>query len=303
MTDRILDITDSPVRLSRDGDLLVLSPQDGDKVTIPIEELTAVIAAHPQVQITQGALAGMAKFGTIFVACDEKRAPAAILLPLNGHTTQAERFARQADAPLPKKKRLWQAIVTAKIKNQAWLLRKLNGNDEGLEVLAQKVRSGDPDNLEAVAAQRYWKSIFSDSNFRRDRSADDQNRHLNYGYAVLRSAVLRALCGAGLHPSLGLHHHNRYDSFCLASDLMEPIRPLIDWTVAEIVALQGRQASLDKTAKTKLIETMNKKVLLDKEWRKTFDACVKMAQSLAGIFEGSDSEMVLPELSECPEET
>jgi CRISPR-associated protein Cas1 len=129
---------------------------------------------------------------------------------------------------LPTRKRLWQQIVRAKIKAQGELLREIHGNDHGLIAMAARVRTGDQGNLEAQAARKYWGLVFGDSKFRRGSDKPDQNRHLDYGYTVLRAAVARALCAAGLHPSIGLRHKNRYDAFCLAADVMEPFRPLVD---------------------------------------------------------------------------
>jgi hypothetical protein len=172
----------------------------------------------------------------MFIVSNEKHLPAAMLLPLSTHSTQTERFARQAAVSLPTRKRAWQQIVQAKLRAQARLLEETTGADQGLHVMAGRVRSGDPDNLEAQAARVYWPALFgkeaSGEAFRRDPEGEGINVHLNYGYAVLRAIVARALCASGLHPSLGVHHHNRYDTFCLADDLMEPFRPLVDRVVA-----------------------------------------------------------------------
>ena len=137
---------------------------------------------------------------------------------------------------MPVCKRLWRQIVRAKIKAQAALLVELRGTDFGLGALVLRVRSGDPSNVEARAARRYWPHVFADLDFRRHRENEDQNILLNYGYAVLRAIIARAICAAGLHPSLGIHHHNRYNAFCLADDLMEPFRPAVDHAVAEYMA-------------------------------------------------------------------
>lgn len=154
-----------------------------------------------------------------------------MMLPLNANVLQSQRLAAQASAPLPLKKQLWKQIVRREILAQGELLAELRDGDHDLSELARAVRSGDPDNREAVAARRYWPVLFEDPNFHRRFDAPDANRLLNYGYAVLRAAMGRAMCGAGLHPALGLHHHHRENPFCLADDLMEPCRPLIDAAV------------------------------------------------------------------------
>ena len=148
-----------------------------------------------------------------------------MLLPLVGHHLQARRFVAQAAASVPTKKRLWRQIVRAKIELQAHTLETLHGDSAGVRPLMRLVRSGDPENVEARAARAYWPLLFADDDFRRDHERGDQNRLLNYGYTVLRAIVARAICAAGLHPALGLHHHNQYSAFCLADDLMEPFRP------------------------------------------------------------------------------
>lgn len=296
MTDRIIDIADTPARLSQQGELLVIEPNGHEKVTVPFGELAAVIASHPQVVVTQGALSSMSKSGTVYICCDDKHMPAGMLLPLSGHFVQGERFEKQMEVSLPTKKRLWQSIVFSKILNQSTVLRKLGRNNAGIKELANKVRSGDPENIEAQAAQRYWLSLFADSQFRRDPNRDDQNRLLNYGYAILRAVVSRAVCGAGLHPSLSWHHHNRYDTFRLASDLMEPLRPLIDFRVAEIIQLKGVNVPLDKTVKEMLISAMNQKVNVENELRTVFDACLRLAQSFAAVIECQRENLALPEI-------
>lgn len=201
-----------------------------EEVTMPLADVAALIVSHPQVTYTHAVLPGLAAAGAIFVACDEKHLPAAMLLPLVAHSTQTERIGKQAALSLPTRKRLWQQIVQEQIYARARLLEERTGKDWGLTPMAAQVRSGDPQNLEGQAARIYWQNLFSPEPFRRDPEAEGLNSCLNYGYAVLRAAVARALCGAGLHPSLGLHHHNRYDPFCLADDFMEPFRPW--WTAS-----------------------------------------------------------------------
>jgi CRISPR-associated protein Cas1 len=213
-----------------------LRARDTETQTIPFADIAVLVTSHPQISFTQAALAGLAAAGGMLIVSNEKHLPAAMLLPLSTHSTQTERFARQAAVSLPTRKRAWQQIVQAKLRAQARLLEETTGADQGLRVMAAKVRSGDPDNLEAQAARIYWPALLgkdaSGEPFRRDPEGEGINVHLNYGYAVLRAIVARALCASGLHPSLGVHHHNRYDTFCLADDLMEPFRPLVDRVVA-----------------------------------------------------------------------
>ena len=249
MTDYIIDLTEEPARLSARLGQLVIQRREQKDVTLPLEDIAALLVGHKAVVYTHAALAGLAERGGVFVPCDDAHLPVGMMAPLRGHHLQSERMARQAAAPLPTRKRVWQQIVRAKIRAQGRLLLALRGDDRGLPGLAETVKSGDPSNVEAQAARRYWPILFDDKTFRRDRDETDQNRYLNYGYAVLRALVCRAVCGAGLHPALGLHHHNRYNAFPLADDLMEPFRPVVDGAVVRVVAPAERWAAVQRHAR------------------------------------------------------
>jgi CRISPR-associated protein Cas1 len=295
MTDRILEISDTPARLSARNSLLVINAPDRDEVTLPFADLAVLIVSHPQVSYTQAVLAELVAAGGAFVACDKRHLPVGMLLPLDAHYVQTERFALQAQAPLPMRKRLWQEIVRAKVRAQGYLLESIHGSDLGLFALAAAVRSGDPSNVEAQASRRYWPALFDDPAFRRDRDRLDQNRLLNYGYAILRAVVSRSIAAAGLHPSLGLHHHNRYNSFCLADDLMEPFRPVVDKAVYELIRDGDPAAPMDRPAKTALLEAVTGRVRLNKESRSLFDAASIAASSLVAVLNKQAKRLVLPE--------
>jgi CRISPR-associated protein Cas1 len=227
-------------------------------------------------------LSGLAVAGAAFIACDERHMPAAMLLPLVTHSLQTERFANQARTGLPVRKRLWQRIVHEKLLAQARFLTERTGSDGGLGVMAARVRSGDPDNLEAQAARIYWKVLFGDIHFRRDpQSGESLNPCLNYGYAILRGIVARAACAAGLHPSLGIHHHNRYNAFCLADDLMEPFRPVVDRAVAKLKDEWGEKVLLDRDSKRVILEFVLARYTVNDESRTLFDWISRAAFSLA----------------------
>jgi CRISPR-associated protein Cas1 len=218
-----------------------------------------------------------------------------MLLPLQTHSIQTERIIAQASSSLPTRKRLWQQIVRAKIQAQADVLTEFRNTDLGLLALISNVRSGDPANVEAQAARRYWTSLFSCNTFRRDRDAQDQNRLLNYGYAVLRAIIARAICAAGLHPSLGLHHHNKYNAFCLADDLMEPYRPVVDRVVARFVEKHGFESDFDRSARLEMLVSLTGRLDCAGESRTLFDAASRTASSLVGIFLGQQRNLSLPE--------
>lgn len=293
---RVIDLSDGPAWLKVSLERLVIEREATEPLTVPLCDLAAVVVSHPQVKYTQAVLAGIAAAGGIFVACDAKHLPAAMMMPLAGHHLQTERFARQASASLPTRKRLWQQIVRAKLRAQARVLRRLRGDDRGIAALIPAVKSGDPANVEAQASRRYWPALFADAAFRRDPDGGDANAQLNYGYAVLRAIVTRAVCGAGLHPSLGLYHHNRYDTFCLADDLMEPMRPIVDEAVVKRVQQTGMPSPLDKEAKAAVISALMGRFTFEGQERTLFDIVSHTAASLAEVFAGKREEMVLPEV-------
>jgi len=296
MIDRVIDLSDEPAHLKVHLDNLLIRRDNQPDMRLPLSEIAVLVASHPQITYTHAVLSGLASAGAVLVVCDKKRLPAAMQVPLQTHYIQGERFAQQAAAPLPTKKRLWQQLVRAKIKAQARLLEKLHGSDFGLPRLVPQVKSGDPTNMEGRAARTYWRRLFNNPNFRRDTCADDQNRLLNYGYAVLRAVITRAVCAAGLHPSLGLHHHNRYDPFPLASDLMEPFRPLVDRAVTHIVKTKGPDAPLDRETKQVLLRALTQKFTLNGEARSLFDVAFRCAASLAAAFSRSRKSLLLPEI-------
>lgn len=298
MTERIIDISSERVRLSIDLDRLMLTTGNETKA-IPLCEVSVLILAHPQVSLTQAVLARLMGTGGALVACDDKREPAGLMLPLHGHHLQSERFRRQAEASLPVRKRLWQQIVQAKIAGQARTLGRLRGDCRGLEELVCRVRSGDPQNVEALAARRYWSALFG-PDFRRASQAEQgtngANVLLNFGYGILRALVGRAICASGLHPALGIHHRNRYDPFPLASDLMEPFRPIIDEAVGRFTDLQGPNAPLDRSAKAALLGPLTGRYPLEGEERSLFDIVSRTAASLAAVFIGETDRLTLLEL-------
>ncbi|HUW62517.1 MAG TPA: type II CRISPR-associated endonuclease Cas1 [Candidatus Bathyarchaeia archaeon] len=296
MTERIIDLSFEPARLHVSLERLVIVRNGQDDAIIPLAEVGVLLIAHRQVSLTHAVLSGISANGGVIVACDQRFMPVGMMLPVEQHHLQAERFLRQAQAPAPLRKRLWRQIVRAKIKAQARLLVNFRKNDFGLAALRAKVRSGDPENVEAQAARRYWPALFDSAEFKRNREAQDQNRLLNYGYGVLRAVIARAVCAAGLHPSLGLHHHNRYDAFCLADDLMEPFRVIVDRAVLHIVLQYGPQVALDRSAKAPLTRALFDRIPIEGESRSVFDAAAHTASSLASVYCGETKNLLLPDL-------
>lgn len=296
MTERVIDLSDEAAELHIRYDNLIVERSGAEDVSVPLCDLAVLVVSHPQVTYTHSVLWRIPAAGGVFISCDDHRLPVGMLLPIEAHFLQTERFAQQACASLPTRKRLWRQIVRAKVRAQGRLLKRLRGHDSGLLALAQRVGSGDPSNIEAQASRRYWPRLFADKKFRRRRTAADQNRLLNYGYAVLRATVARAVCGAGLHPSVGVHHKNRYNSYCLADDLMEPFRPIIDEAVARWVAERGAAAPLDAEAKAAILQGITGRWPLEGESRSLFDLLSRTASSLAAVFAGEGKDLVLPEV-------
>lgn len=222
---------------------------------VPIEDIGVVVLDNKQITITQGALSELLNNNVAVISCDEHRMPIGLMLPLAGNTTQSERFRHQIEASLPLKKQLWQQTIQAKITNQSAVLRQQRGLECGnMEAWVKQVKSGDSDNLEGRAAAFYWQNLFGDiEGFHRDREGVAPNNLLNYGYAILRAVVARSLVGSGMLPTLGIHHHNRYNAYCLADDIMEPYRPFVDKLVAEIVDSGIDTSQLTTEIKSKLL--------------------------------------------------
>ncbi len=262
--------------------------------TIPVEDIGLIVLDCPQITVTEGLLESLLENNCAVVTCDKSHLPVGLLLPLYGNKVQTERYAEQIAASLPLKKQLWQQTVQCKIRNQAAMLKYVNGVDaRNMLIWADSVKSGDSDNLEGRAAAFYWKTLFVD-NPRFVRGADDiVNVMLNYGYAIVRAIVARALVGAGLIPTLGIHHHNRYDAYCLADDIMEPYRPYVDMLVLEIVE-EGIPDEFDIDVKRRLLELPVKEVVMDGVRRPLMLAVSQTANTLRKCFSGELRKLVYP---------
>ena len=294
MSRRIIDISEEPVALSLQGELLCLGLPDGRESTIPLQEVQALLVAHPRVSMSASILAALSSHGVATVLCDGSRRPAGIMLPLGEHGRIATRFASQARLSLPTRKKLWRQLVRAKIRNQGALLSAVRGADAGLAAMAKEVLSGDRTNVEAQAAVRYWRRIFADESFRRDPESGGRNSLLNYGYAIIRSSIARAICGAGLHPALGLHHHSRGNPLCLADDLMEPFRPVVDRAVVSISESSGDGVVLDRSSKRQLVEAVSGRLNVKGESRTCFDWQEKFVKGLARVIDGDAERLWVP---------
>lgn len=255
--------------------------------TIPIEDIGIIILDNKQITLTQGLMEMLIDNNCAIVTCGSNHLPIGLMLPLYCHTTQNERFRQQIDSSLPLRKQLWQQTIQAKIHNQAAVLEYVTGQvHNNMKVWEGQVKSGDTDNMEARAAVYYWKTIFPDNpEFIRGQFEDFPNDLLNYGYAILRAVIARSLVGSGLLPTLGIHHHNRYNSYCLADDIMEPYRPYVDKLVYDIVS-SGCAEGLTNEVKTKLLSIPSMEVRINGKRSPLMVASSQTSSSLAKCFSG-----------------
>lgn len=270
----------------------------GEARTIPVEDIGIVILDHKQITITQGLMEQLIDNNCAIITCGSNHLPVGLMLPLYGNTVQNERFRNQIDASLPLKKQLWQQTIQYKIANQAAVLKYVTGDvHKNIYVWADCVRSGDVENMEARAAAYYWKNIFPDRpDFTRGREEAEPNNLLNYGYAILRAIVARALVASGLLPTLGIHHHNRYNAYCLADDIMEPYRPYVDKIVYDIVS-EGGTFELTKEIKVKLLSIPTTEVLINGKRSPLMVAVSQTTASLAKCFNGESRKLTYPEMT------
>jgi CRISPR-associated protein Cas1 len=268
------------------------------EITKPIEDLGLVVLDNRQITVTSGVLESLLDNNCAVITCDSRSMPTGLLLPLNGNTLQSERFTAQIESSLPLKKQLWQQTVRMKIHNQAEVLRCCTSADARcMDVWSSDVKSDDADNKEARAASYYWKNLFPDIEFfTRNREGIPPNNLLNYGYAILRAVIARALVGSGLLPTLGIHHHNRYNAYCLADDIMEPYRPYIDRLVSEIVNSGDDYTELTKDLKAKLLVIPTLDVVIDDKRSPLMIAAAQTTATLAQCFNGESKSISYPSM-------
>lgn len=286
----------NPYHIStRDKQLQIASRESGEVHTVPIEDIGCIVFEHPHISFTQSVMQLLAEHNAAVIFCDDKYHPSSMLFHLDTHYVQTERFKQQINASEPLKKQLWQQTIKCKIENQAALLKREGKNPEPLLYKASCVKSGDPTNEEAKAAKLYWSSLLGED-FRRERFGEGPNPALNYGYAILRAATARALSGSGLLSTLGIHHRNKYNSFCLADDIMEPYRPFVD---ALVLAMQNEGLNcceLGKDEKARLLQLLTEDVQMKEQTSPLMVALSKTTASLAQCFEGGRKKIHYPAL-------
>ncbi len=291
MLRRIVEISGEGKRLSLDRGFLAIAGPDGPIGSVPLDDVEAVIAASPALSYSGQLIDALAQRGAPLVICGNNFNPSVWMLPVNGHHAQGDRMQAQAGASLPMRKRLWSELVSAKVEAQAQALAAAGRTFTPLRRMKEEIRSGDPGNVEARAAQYYFPALFGAS-FRRNRDLVGANALLNYGYTVLRAATARAIVAAGLHPSLGLFHKSRGDAFRLADDLIEPFRPSVDLEV--LALLSSGKPELETKVKRRLVSVLHRDFQTP-EGRAPLSNCLaRFASSLAQIYVGERQALLLP---------
>ncbi len=264
------------------------------EASIPIEDIGFLVIDNPEVYISITALNLLIENNASVIICNKTHLPNGMFLNLNSHHIQHEIFKNQMQASVPLKKQLWQQTIIEKVKNQGFLLNTITKTKNNFEFLASKVLSGDTTNMEAVAANFYWKSFF-DTDFKRERFGNYPNNFLNYGYAILRAATARALSGSGLLNTLGIHHKSKYNAFALADDIMEPFRPLVDEKVYELMQRYNEQ-ELNTQIKAELLQVLTRTVYFRTEKSPLMVALQKTASSLQQCYSGKRKKIKYPRL-------
>lgn len=275
----------------------LLIKTDERETTVAIEDIGVVIIDHYQTSVTHAVMHLLLENNVAFITCNDKHHPTGLLLNLDGNTLQSDRFKAQIEASEPLKKQLWQQTIKAKIANQKAVLDKWEIESSFMNRCLQKVLSGDTSNQEAQAAKYYWRNLLDEEepDFFRARFGDYPNNFLNYGYAILRATVARGLVASGLLPTLGIHHSNKYNAYCLADDIMEPYRPYVDHLVKELVNDFPAEHELNKDIKQKLLAIPAIDLMIDGKASPLMVGLQRTTASLAACYDGKTKKLIYPE--------
>ena len=286
----------NPAYLSTKNEQLVVSYPEEEKEdkTVPIEDIGMLVLENQQITMTNGLMTKLIQNKAAIVNCNQQHLPISLMQPLEGHSEQTERIGNQLNASVPLKKNLWQQTVSAKIGNQAMHLFQRGKNHKKLARWAGEVKSGDTENHEAVAAAFYWQNLFEIEGFNRYQKGIPPNNLLNYGYAILRGITARALISSGMLPGVGIFHHNKYNAFCLADDIMEPYRPYVDELVYEIVRTGEDISELTTFLKTQLLQIPALDVVIDDKLSPLMVAMSRTTNSLYECYAGLSRKILYP---------
>lgn len=277
----------------KDHQLVIEDPQAKEiRGTVPIEDMGFLVLDHPQITLSHPVILKLQQHNVAIISCDESHLPLGLMLPLSGHVEHSERLKYQINVSEPLRKQLWKQTIEAKIYQQKEILRKYQLSYEPMISYMNEVKSGDSTNMEGIAAQHYWKHLFDD--FTRERKGDAPNNFLNFGYAVLRSMVARALVSSGLHPTIGIFHKNKYNAYCLADDVMEPYRPYVDELVVEWMQQSGVSHEMNREAKAHLLQLATRDVTIAGLQRPLLVALSITTSSLCKCYMGQSRVITYP---------
>ena len=293
MLNRVLEIAEENRYISLKRGFIVVQQGEQELGSVPLDDIAVLLLSAQGVTITKNVLNALADKGCITIFCGANYIPLSMVLPIATHTYFTKIIKMQINASEPLKKRIWQQIVIQKIKNQSLSLKYCNKQDniELIEKISKMVKSGDSDNREAYAAKIYWKSLFGDS-FVRDKNGDGINAFLNYGYAIMRAGVARAICSHGLIPSLGIHHDNNLNQFCLADDLFEIYRPIVDTVVYKLI--ENGEKELKPENKKVLASLLKVKVRTSEGETSAVQSMQYVASSFVNALEAGKPDIELP---------
>lgn len=267
-----------PCRLSMKNLQLVYEPKDEDSVIVPLEDITVIVLENNQSTMTTALLSMCAEKNIALFTCDSYHMPNGLFTPFHQHSRLSQISHIQSEMKQPLKKQIWQKIIKAKLSNQSQLLEYFDKDNFGLEVLKDKVKSGDSENLEALGARRYWQELFDD--FSRDQKAlDPRNIALNYGYAIVRGAIARSLVSHGLLPTFGVFHRSELNPYNLADDMIEPLRPMVDMVVKKLELEDELDVFMGVGIKSALLNVLVMQMRLDGEDVTVLNVCDIMAQT------------------------
>ena len=280
----------------KDKQLKVTDPETKEeKGSIPIEDIGLLMLDHYQITLSHQLIQELMKNNVILISCDERHLPLAGMLPFSGNSLFSERVKVQMEISEPLKKQLWKQTIECKIQNQLRVLEQLGTYAAPMYEYLKQVKSGDTSNMEGIAAQHYWKYLI-DNDFLRERFGDYPNPFFNFGYGVLLSIIARALVDTGLLLVLGIFHRNKYNPYCLASDIMEPYRPIVDLLVMKWLQLHPEKQNLDKESKAFLLQIATKDVTIEKLVRPLIVGVKMTASSLLKCYTGEKRQISYPEL-------
>jgi CRISP-associated protein Cas1 len=273
---------------------IVQNTQNKEESSVPVEDVGLILLDNPQIMVSNALLMTLNENNTAVLSCDTSHLPFGLMLPMFSHHAFSEKLHFQLEASQPLVKNLWQQTVISKIENQTALLRKIGIDTKKMDFYITDVKSGDPRNVEGRAAAYYWDNIFGDGLFLRHRFGEPPNNLLNYGYAVLRAIIARSLVASGLFPSIGIHHRNKYNPYCLADDIMEPFRPYVDSLVLDIIEENEDFEELTPSLKKQLLQIPIIDVEIDGKSSPMMVGVQRTTASLASCFEGVTRKILYP---------